>query len=176
MQAEDFLTGSDAVFMPVCFYTDQVVTQPYLQRTYGFSQNLYLPEWRFTRVAANIGADGGSLVSYGGDVTIDILAGVFAEDVQLVLSSASGMPGPVGLTSIGQVFDITTTYMTSGEPAQPQPGQTYNLSVQYTDPVPALEETLALYTWDNGHWVLSPTSASNPATSTITAMPDHFSV
>jgi len=174
-QAEEILVESDAVVIPIYHNANGVLTQPHLQRTYGVNGEFYLPEWRITRVATTIDADGGSLVSYAGDVTIDVPAGTFAGDVELVLSPAYGMPAPAGQTGVGPVFEIAATHVDSGLPAQPEPGHTYDLSAQYADSVPALEETLALYTWDNDHWLLEPTSTQNPATNTITAMPDHFS-
>ncbi|MCP4168958.1 MAG: hypothetical protein GY759_24105 [Chloroflexi bacterium] len=174
-QAEEILVESDAVMIPIYYYAEGILTRPYLQRTYGSSLAIYLADWRITRVSATIDTDGGSLASYAGDVTIDIPTGTMADAIELIHSPAYGMPAPVGLTGIGQVFEIVATYRDSGQPAQPEPGKSYNIAVQYADSIPALEDTLALYVWDGNQWVLEPTSLLDPSTNTISAMPGHFS-
>jgi len=174
-QAEEILVESDAVMIPIYYYGEGVLTRPYLQRTYGRGIATYLADWRITRVSETIDTDGGSLTSYAGDITIDIPAGAMADTIELIHSPAYGMSAPAGLTGIGQVFDIVATYKDSGQPAEPEPGHSYTLSVQYADSVPAIEDTLALYFWDGDQWVLEPTSQLDPSTNTITAAPDHFS-
>ncbi len=174
-QAEEILVESDAVMIPIYYYAEGILTRPYLQRTYGLSLAIYLADWRITRVSATIDTGGGSLVSYAGDVTIDIPAGTMVNAIELIHSPAYGIPAPVGLTGIGQIFDITATLKDSGQPAQPEPGQSYNIAVQYADSIPALEDTLALYVWDGNQWVLEPTSHLDPGTNMISAMPGHFS-
>ena len=70
-----------------------------------------------------------------------------------------------------------TVYSGTGQPAQIAPGQTYTLTVQYTDAEkgPAIESTLALYYWDGSQWVKEPTSVVDTANNVVTATPDHFS-
>ena len=118
-------------------------------------------------MSATIGSGGGSLVSYEGDTTIDIPAGTLSDDTELTHAPATGMPAPAGLAGTGQVFDITAIAKDSGEPAQPEPGHSFTLTVQYPESVPTLEETLALYFWDGSQWVYEPTSTRNPATNTV---------
>lgn len=85
---------------------------------------------------------------------------------------------PGGLVNIGHAFEATATYASTGQPAQPAPGQTYTLTVQYAQSElgVAIEDTLALYHWDDNQWVKEPGSQVNTLSHTVTATPDHFSL
>jgi hypothetical protein len=79
---------------------------------------------------------------------------------------------------IGHTFDVTAVYSDTGQPAHLAPGQTYAVTVHYTDAEkgPAIEDTLALYAWDGSQWVKEPSSAVDPVAKTVTATPDHLSL
>ena len=82
------------------------------------------------------------------------------------------------LAGIGHTFDVTAVFSDTGQTAQLAPGQTYTLTVQYTDAEkgPAIEDTLALCSWDGNRWVKEPSSVLDTATNTVTATPDHLSL
>ena len=120
---------------------------------------------------------GGSLTSYSGDTTLQIPAGTFTDTVNVTHSPAYGTQPGGNLAGIGHVFDLTAVYPT-GAPAEPSPGHTYTVSVEYTsdDLGTTIEDTLALYYWDGGQWVMEPSSTLDTTTNLVTATPDHFSL
>ncbi len=74
---------------------------------------------------------------------------------------------------------ISATYLSSGLPTEPQPGQHYTIIITYRpEDVPAgLEEAaLALYYWSGTAWIREPSSTVNTILHTLTATPDHFSL
>jgi hypothetical protein len=75
-------------------------------------------------------------------------------------------------------YDVTAVYSDTGQPAHLAPGQTYAVTVHYTDAEkgPAIEDTLALYAWDGSQWVKEPGSVVDPVAKTVTASPDHLSL
>jgi oligopeptide transport system substrate-binding protein len=177
-QAERILVETDAMMLPLYHYVSVVAAKPYLERTY--SVNTYdISTWRMTRVGgtASPGA-GGAVTSYHGDTTIDIPPGAVTDTVVITQSPAYGMP-PVGnLTGINHVFDITAVYTGTGQPASIAQGQTYTITVQYTDAEkgPAIESTLALYYWDGNQWIKETSSQVDVAANTVSATPNHFSL
>jgi len=82
------------------------------------------------------------------------------------------------LVGIGHTFEVTAVYSDTGQPAQLAPGQTYTITVHYTDAEkgPAIENTLALYYWDGSRWVKEASSAVDTAANTIIAHPSHLSL
>ena len=177
-QAEEILVETDAVMLPLYYYASVVATKPYLERTYAAGVEFDVSTWRITRVSGTIGTGGGSLTSYYGDTTIQIPAGAITDTVVITQSPAYGMPPGGNLTGIGHVFDATAVYSSTGQPAQIAPGQTYTITVQYTDAEkgPAIENTLALYYWDGSQWVKEPSSVVDTVANKVTATPDHFSL
>ncbi len=177
-QAEEILVETDAVMIPLYYDASVVAVKPYLERTYAAGGEFDIATWRITRVIGEIGPEGGSLTSYHGDTTIEIPAGAITDTIVITHTPAYGMPPEGNLTGIGHVFDITAVYSSTGQPAQLAPGQTYTITVQYTDAEkgPAIENTLALYWWDGSDWVKEPSSVVDPANNIVTAMPDHFSL
>ncbi len=177
-QAEEILVETDAVMVPLYYYTKVVATKPYLERTYAAGGGEDMATWRITRVSGEVGTDGGSLTSYHGDTVVQIPAGAITDTVVITHAPAYGMPPGGNLTGIGKVFDVTAVYSSTGEPAQLAPGQTYTITVQYTDAEkgPAIESTLALYSWDGSQWVRESSSTVDTDANTITAQPNHFSL
>lgn len=117
------------------------------------------------------------MTSYHGDTTIQIPAGAITDTIVITYRLAHS-PAPDGnLTGIGHIFDVTAVYNSTGRPAQLAPGQTYTITVHYTDAEkgPAIENTLALYWWNGSQWVKEPSSVVDTAANIVTATPDHFS-
>jgi hypothetical protein len=138
-----------------------------------------------TRVRATIGTEGGSLVSYDGDVTIEIPAGAITETIAITHSASSGRPPGGDLRSTGHDFEITAVYSgtdpaTAGLPAQVAPGHSYTITTQYDDAElgPTVESTLGLYWWDEGAGAWSQqgiTSQVNIVDNRVVAQVEHFS-
>jgi oligopeptide transport system substrate-binding protein len=176
-QAEEILVETDAVVIPMYYSTSVLAVKPYLERTYGAGGSIDIATWRITRVSGEIGTDGGGLTSYHGDTTIQIPAGAIMDTIVITHTPAYILPPGGNLTGIGHEFDVTAVYSSTGQPAQIAPGQTYTLTVHYTDAErgPAREDTLALYYWDGSQWVKEPGSVVDTAANTVTAHPNHFS-
>ncbi|MGC8945899.1 MAG: ABC transporter substrate-binding protein, partial [Anaerolineae bacterium] len=177
-QAEEILVETDAVMIPLYYYASVVAVKPYLERTSAAGGSIDIATWRITRVSGTIGPGGGSLTSYYGDTTIQIPAGAITDTIVITHTPAYGMPPGGNLTGIDHVFNVTAVYSGTGQPAQIAPGQTYTITVQYTDAEkgPAIENTLALYYWDGSGWVKEPSSVVDTAANTVTATPNHFSL
>lgn len=176
-QAEEILVETDAVMLPLYYYTSTVAVKPYLERTFvpGFPD---FATWRITKVSKVIGPNGGSLTSYYGDTTIQFPPGAFDNNVIFTHAPAYGMPPGGNLTRVGQVFNLMAVYSDSDEPAQLAPNKTYTLTVQYRESErgPAIENTLALYYWDGSQWAKEPTSEVDPVNNIVVAHPNHFSL
>ena len=178
-QAEEILVETDAVMIPVYHHGSNVAAKSYLERTYATfitGNGFDISTWRITKVSAAVGTGGGSLTSYHGDTTIQVPAGAFPGPVTLTYSPAYGVPPGGGLTGIHHLFSLEAVN-DSGQPASLSPGQTYSITVQYTDAEKgsAIEDTLALYYWDGSTLVKEPSSAVDTAANRVTATPDHFS-
>jgi hypothetical protein len=79
---------------------------------------------------------------------------------------------------VGIFYNLDATNQSNGQPAQPQPGQRYTITIPYRqeDLSAGINEAdLALYYWDGNNWLKEPTSMVDVEANTITAMPDHFS-
>ena len=182
-QAEEILVETDAVMLPLYFYASAIATKPYLERT--FLNALWfdiadISTWRDTRVQGTVtpGSDD-TVTSYSGDTTIQVPVGTFTDPVTITEAPASGMPPGGNLTGIGHVFDASAVYSSTGLPAQPAAGKTYNVTVHYTDSEkgPAIEGTLRLYGWDGSAWSQQGISSSvDTANNLITAQVNHFSL
>jgi hypothetical protein len=125
----------------------------------------------------SIPSSGGTITPADG-VTIAAGSGVFSDTV-LISYSPQPVTATAPLSNAGLFFELSASYLSSGLPAQPQPGQHYAISVTYQqDDVPAGvdEADLALYYWDEAAWVEEPSSVADVAANTITASPDHFSL
>ena len=147
-QAEEILVETDVVMLPLYFYASAIATRPYLERTFlnalGFDIS-DISTWHDTRVQGTATpGSGGTVTSYSGDTTIQVPAGAFADPVTITQAPAYGMPPGGNLTGIRHVFDASAVYSSTGLPAQPAAGKTYNITVHYTDSEkgPAIEGTL----------------------------------
>lgn len=176
-QAEEILVASEAVMIPLYYYSSMAVAKPYLERTYG-PGGFDIATWRITRVSSAVGTAGGRLASYDSRITLEIPAGAITDTVVITHTPACGVPPGGSLTSVGHVFDVTAVYSSTGVPAQPVPGQTYTATVRYTDAEqgPAIENTLTFYGWNGSAWSQKGiTSSVDAANNIVTAQVDHFS-
>jgi hypothetical protein len=166
------------VIIPIYHYTRVRATRPYLDRTHG--SNLGdIAGWRFTDVSAVIGAEGGSLTSYTGDTLVQVPAETVSEPVVMTITPAYGMPPAANFVGTGHTFDPEAVYESSGLPAQPAPGQSYTVTVDYeqSDVGVAAENTLALYGWDGAAWTQEGVVSSvDTSADRVTAQVDHFSL
>jgi hypothetical protein len=143
--------------------------------------------WFAPPTSTTLDTAGGTLVSGIDQTTYDFSSSVFADDFPgdvftdtAIVTHTPRYPGnlpPTGdLIGIDHFFEVTAVYSSTGLPAQPT--QPYTLTVQYTDQEkgPAIEGTLALYSWDGNQWAKEPSSVVDVASNTVTATPNHFSV
>lgn len=110
-------------------------------------------------------------------VTITIAPGTFSDTVVFIYHPIDPMP-TAPLKHVNLFYEIEAIYVSSGLPAQPEPGQRYTISLTYQPqniPPEIDEADLALYTWNGSQWLKEPTSTVDPTTDTVTASPSHFS-
>jgi hypothetical protein len=129
------------------------------------------------RVTAIISPEGGSLASTGGDTGFAFGPGAFSSPVRLIyrhLWARTHVDDHVGLK---HAFDLSAVYPDTGQLATLALGQTYTVTVHYTDAElgTTAEDTVALHYWDGTQWAKEPSSVVNPATNTVTASPNHLS-
>jgi hypothetical protein len=129
-------------------------------------------------VTKSIPIEGGSLTSMDGNTNLTFSRDAFTETVsvtykQLLYDENIGMQ-----VGIGHTFDISAVYSDSQKVADLAPGETFTVTLKYTDTETgsAKENTLALYHWDGVAWVKETTSALDPVNNLITATPDHLSL
>lgn len=178
-QTEEILVETDSVLTPLYYRATPMASKPYLERTYPSFGSFDIAGWRMTWVSATIDAGGGSLTSLDGTTTAAFPTGAFTDTTVLTYTPASAMPPGGELAGVGQVFDLTATYSTTGQPAQPAAGTTFTLTIQYDEAqlAPTVNEnTLALYYWNGDEWVLESTSTVDVDQNTVTAAPDHLSL
>ncbi len=124
-----------------------------------------------------IPASGGTITPTQG-VTISASSGVFSDTV-IVHYTAQPITHTDTLSHVGLFYDVGVVNQSTGQPAQPQPGQHYTITVTYQqENVPGgLDEAdLALYYWEDTVWIKEPSSMVDVEANTITATPDHFSL
>ena len=136
--------------------------------------------WFAPSTTSMVPLGGGTLTSAVDNITYVFPSGAFTDTVVITHTPryAGNAPSPVTLIGIGHFFNVTAVYSGTGQPAQIAPGQTYTVTVRYTDAEkgPAIENTLALYYWDGSGWVKEPSSVVDTAANTVTATPNHFSL
>ena len=131
------------------------------------------------RVVGSIAPEGGDVSSTGRDTRFVFPAGAFTETVVFTYRHLWTDQDTGTLVGIGHTFDATAVYSDTGQPAQLFPGQTYTITVQYTEAEkgPAIEDTLGLYGWDGDRWSQQGiTSSVNTTGDLITAQVDHCSL
>jgi hypothetical protein len=134
--------------------------------------------WFAPPVSATIPSTGGDLRSTPDMTTYTFPTNTFTAPVMITHTArfASSVPATGELVNIGHTFEVTATWVMTGEAAFPS--RPYHIAIQYSEDERgvAIENTLALYAWDGRLWMKEPSSKVNPMTNTITAMPDHLSL
>jgi hypothetical protein len=108
-----------------------------------------------------------------------IAGGAVTDTIVIAQSPAYGMPPAGNLTGIGHVFDVTAVYSSTGQPVVLLPGQSYTVTVLYSDTEkgPAVESTLGLCAWDGAAWSREGiTSTVNIDDNLVTGQVTHFSL
>jgi len=96
---------------------------------------------------------GGTLTTPNGQTTLSFPAGAFSETVRITMTLSQPFIQQGNLRGIGYEVEVTAVYSTTNEPAQLLPDQTYTLTVIYQHYPPAIEESLALYYWNDMEWI-----------------------
>lgn len=130
-------------------------------------------------VGGTIPASGGTLAASG--IVMDFPPNTFTDTVVIThtaYSSGNAPPSGENLTGIDHFFDIDAIYESTGQPGQPAPGQTYTMTVSYSEEEkgPAIEDTLALYYWNGSQWLQEASSVVDTANNTVIAAPNHLSL
>ena len=83
------------------------------------------------------------------------------------------IPTHIGLTDVGHAFENAGTYSSTGQLAQPG---LFTVTVEYDQAKlgTAIEDRLALYSWDGLQWIKEPSSVVDTANNFVTATLDHF--
>lgn len=142
----------------------------------GLDAGLFVLRLMRDKITDMITPGGGALLSSGGDTHLTFPGGAFTGTVTLTYRQLWQDQDVGERVGLGHTFELSAISSTTGQPAQLAPGQTFDLSVQYTDAEKgsAIEETIALYYWDGKQWVKEPSSVVDPAGHTVTARPDHW--
>ena len=130
------------------------------------------------KVIGSIPPTGGNLSSTSGDTQFIFPAGAVTQTITIVYRHLWTDQDTGPLTGIGHTFEVTAVYSDTGQPAQLAPGQTYTITVRYTDAEkgPVIENTLAFYYWNGSSWVKEPSSVVDTVGNTVRATPNHFSL
>jgi hypothetical protein len=114
---------------------------------------------------------GGRLTSSSGDASFLFPNGAFAEPADLTYRHLWNDQDTGAWIGIGHTFDLSAVYSDTRQAAQLAPGQTYAVTVQYTDQEKgsAVESMLALCRWDGSEWVKEPSSTVDAAADMVSA-------
>jgi len=130
-------------------------------------------------VTVSIPTAGGSLSSTSGDASFVFSNGAFTQTVLLTYRHLLHDENTGSLQGIGHTYDLTAVYLDTGHLAQLVSGETYTVTVSYTDAEvgPASEDTLRLYGWDGEAWSQQGiTSTVEVGENLLTAQVDHLSL
>jgi Tol biopolymer transport system component len=130
-------------------------------------------------VGVTIPTSGGTLAASG--IIMDFFPHTFTDTVVITHTaySSGAAPSPGGnLTGIDHFFGIDAVYESTGQPAQPAPGQVYTVTISYSEEEKgaAIEGTLSLYYWNGSQWVQETSSMVDTANNTVIAAPNHLSL
>ncbi len=130
------------------------------------------------RLSAVIPVSGGSLASTDGSTNLIFLSGAFTETVNLTYRQLLYDEYPGYWVGIDHAFDISAVYSDTTTSADLAPGQTFTVTVTYSDSltVPAFEDTLGLFSWNGTTWEREPSSTIDTVNNLITATPNHLSL
>ena len=119
-----------------------------------------------------ITSGGGTLASASGETNLTFPPGAVTTDT-LVTHTPAGSP-PTGSLFAVNIFDLSAERVSDGIPVT-NFNPPYTITVDY-EAGAAIEDTLGLYWWDGGQWVLEPTSTVDMANNRLTAHPDHMTI
>lgn len=126
---------------------------------------------------------GGGTFNACGNYTYTFSSGAFTATVVVThttrFASDAGLPSTGELVGINRFFEVTAVYSSTGQPAQPAPGETYTVTVRYTDAErgAAIEDTLMMYWWDGNAWSQAGVTSTVDITgNNVTARIDHLSL
>jgi tripartite motif-containing protein 71 len=136
--------------------------------------------WSVPAVKQNIPTTGGSLTSAADGTVYTFAIGALANDVRLrhVAVLPANTPAASKKVGIGHAFVVSASSAANDRPLLTLAGsQTYTLQVTYSpEELRGVSEgSLALYYWDGSAWQKQATTI-DPATHTLTAHPNHFSL
>jgi hypothetical protein len=146
--------------------------EPYQGLLTADSQFEVLPQ----QTSAIISPEGGTLYSTWDDTLYEFAAGTFTDTVIVTHTVRYGdTPPNAPLVDIGHFYDVTAVYSDTGLPAQST--QPYTITIGYEDWERWIvtEDSMGLYEWDGGEWLLEPTSLVDPLNNQLIAHPSHFS-
>jgi hypothetical protein len=180
-QAEEILCAEQAGIASLYYYTSVTLTKPYLERTYAPLGAQHVDKWRMTNVQVDLPPSGGQVGSIDGETTLTFGAGAFADSVVLTYTpctpyppgTPAGAPADRAYADIGRCFEVEATYSSNGQPAQLVSGQTYTVTLHYTEleTKEANPDTLALYHWAGSQWARESSSAVDTARNLVMATP-----
>jgi hypothetical protein len=129
-------------------------------------------------VTTSIPITGNSLASTDGNTNLIFPSGAFTQTVNVNYKQLLYDENVGELVGIGHTFDISAVISDTGEVANLAPGQTFTMTIQYSDDEKGavIEDTLALYSWDGTNWVKEATSSLDPVNNLITATSSHLSL
>jgi hypothetical protein len=125
----------------------------------------------------SISASGGVLASTVDNTSYSFPPGTFAQPTTVTHAplTDAGTPATGSRVGIGHAYEVSAFDDGTGLPVQPSGPYTVTITYGDAEVGPAIEETLALYSWDGDEWVAEPSSELDEGSNTITATPDHFS-
>ncbi len=119
---------------------------------------------------------GGSLDAPDGSVELDFPSN-WVDEATVVTYTTATTPLPTGDLFGVRFFDLSAATLSTGTPVTTF-NKSYALTINYTDKEKggAIEDTLGLYWWNGGQWVLEPTSNVDVANNRLTAQLDHMTL
>jgi hypothetical protein len=113
----------------------------------------------------------------GSHTSLTFPAGAFTDTVSLTYRHLWLDQKVNDLVGIGRIFEFETVYTPTNQTAYLASGQSYTITVEYTDTErgPTREETLALYYWQGDHWERESSSIVDSGNNIIIATPNHLS-
>ena len=176
-QAEEILVETDAVMMPLYYMVSSIVSKPYLARTYPVLIPYDISEWYFNYVYETMDESGGSVTSLDSKTTIQFPNNAFTETVNITFSPAYATDLPSGFTDVGQAFEITAVYSSTGNAVATTAVSftiTISYSVQVGGSIASQEVTdegnIGLYYWDGSQWVYEASSSIDTNAKTVSAV------
>lgn len=129
-------------------------------------------------VGAPVSVSGGHLASTLDGVSYFFPPGTFTDTVTVTHTIRFQEDSPMlgQLAGIGRFYEIGAVHYNTHQPMQPS--HSYTVTVDYAAQSlgPAIEDTLALYYWDEGQWLKEPTSVALTEASQVRARPTHLSL